>query len=395
VTEDKPEVAPAADGTPTPPIPDTAEAPETAAATTGTAPADAPAAPMLDKKKSIILGVIGLVFIVLIFWKVIPTIGSYSEALTALQNMGWPAAVVIVIAVLIYLGVYGFPFMAAVPGLRYWQGQQINQAAFAISNGVPAGGAVGLAVQYGMLASFKISPAASTSAIAVVGLWSVFVTLGFPILGVGALILGGADGGAYIAVALIGFAVLAAAVTLLILVVRSATLARKLAQMANHVVAFFGKWIKSLRGKDLVPAVLSFRETIYDLVVKRWMWITLAQCWVFLTQFLILYVCLRGVEGWSNDGTSVLIAFGAFAVSQVGLMIPITPGGVGTVDAFMIAILTNFGTSDGAATAADLVWRASSFVPQILLGVLALVLWYRQAGRTFAATKPVEATPAA
>ena len=116
--------------------------------------------------------------------------------------------------------------MAAVPGLRYWQGQQINQAAFAISNGVPAGGAVGLAVQYGMLASFKISPAASTSAIAVVGLWSVFVTLGFPILGVGALILGGADGGAYIAVALIGFAVLAAAVTLLILVVRSATLAR-------------------------------------------------------------------------------------------------------------------------------------------------------------------------
>ena len=79
MTEDKPEVAPAADGTPTPPIPDTAEAPETAAATTGTAPADAPAAPMLDKKKSIILGVIGLVFIVLIFWKVIPTIGSYSE----------------------------------------------------------------------------------------------------------------------------------------------------------------------------------------------------------------------------------------------------------------------------------------------------------------------------
>jgi hypothetical protein len=32
----------------------------------------------LDKKKSIILGVIGLVVIVLIFWKVIPQIGSSS-----------------------------------------------------------------------------------------------------------------------------------------------------------------------------------------------------------------------------------------------------------------------------------------------------------------------------
>jgi len=349
----------------------------------------------LDKKKSIILGVIGLVFIVLIFWKVIPTIGSYSDALAALENMGWPAVFVIVVAVLIYLAVYGFPFMAAVPGLRYWQGQQINQAAFAISNGVPAGGAVGLAVQYGMLASYSITPAASTSAIAVVGLWSVFVTLGFPILGVGALILGGADGGAYVAVALIGFAVLAAAVILLILVVRSESLATKLGHLANKVVRPFGRWIKSLRGKDLVPAILSFRETIYGLVSKRWAWITLAQCGVFLTQFLILYVCLRGVEGWSNAGTSILIAFGAFAVSQVGLMIPITPGGVGTVDAFMIAILTSFGTSDGAATAADLVWRASSFVPQICIGVIALVLWYRRAGRTFASSTPDSKAPQA
>ena len=366
------------------------------AASNGSAPSSpAPPTATLDKKKSIILGVIGLIFIVLIFWKVIPTIGSYSDALVALENMGWPAVVVIVVAVLIYLAVYGFPFVAAVPGLRYWQGQQINQAAFAISNGVPAGGAVGLAVQYGMLASYSITPAASTSAIAVVGLWSVFVTLGFPILGVGALILGGANGGAYVAVALIGFAVLTASVILLILVVRSEALATKLGHLANKVVHPFGRWIKSLRDKDLVPAILSFRTTIYGLVSKRWAWITLAQCGVFITQFFILYVCLRGVEGWSNEGTSILIAFGAFAVSQVGLMIPITPGGVGTVDAFMIAILTNFGTSDGAATAADLVWRAASFVPQICIGVIALVLWYRRAGRTFAAAKPDSKAPQA
>ena len=66
------------------------------------APTSAPPTQVsLDKKKSIILGIIGLAFIVLIFWKVIPTIGSYSEALAALQNMGWPAVVVIVLAVLI------------------------------------------------------------------------------------------------------------------------------------------------------------------------------------------------------------------------------------------------------------------------------------------------------
>ena len=43
------------------------------------------------------------------------------------------------------------------------------------------------------------------------------------------------------------------------------------------------------------------------------------------------------------------------------------------------------GVSDGAATAADLVWRAASFVPQITIGVIALVTWSRRAARTLAA----------
>ncbi|MEI6231215.1 MAG: hypothetical protein WCP81_10815, partial [Actinomycetes bacterium] len=44
-------------------------------------------APTIDKKKSIIAGLLGLAVLVLIFWKVIPQIGSYSEALTALKGM--------------------------------------------------------------------------------------------------------------------------------------------------------------------------------------------------------------------------------------------------------------------------------------------------------------------
>jgi hypothetical protein len=78
------------------------------------------------------------------------------------------------------------------------------------------------------------------------------------------------------------------------------------------------------------------------------------------------------------------VAFGAFAVAQIGLMIPITPGGLGTVDAAMIALLTAMGVPAGAATAADLVWRAASFVPQIAIGVVALITWSRQGTRALA-----------
>src|SRR5664279_5938221 len=116
----------------------------------------AAAVPGLDKRKSIVLGVLGLVVIVLIFVRVIPQIGSYHDALTSLKAMTAGALVCIVASVVLYLAAYGLPFMAATPGLRYWRSQQLNQAAFAISNGVPAGGAFGLGVQYAMLASYGI-----------------------------------------------------------------------------------------------------------------------------------------------------------------------------------------------------------------------------------------------
>ncbi len=45
------------------------------------------------------------------------------------------------------------------------------------------------------------------------------------------------------------------------------------------------------------------------------------------------------------------------------------------------------GVSEGDATAADLVWRAASFVPQIVIGIVALATWYRRAARKFAAAR--------
>ena len=73
----------------------TEPAPESAPATSAdaTAASAASVTAKLDKKKSIILGLIGLAVIVLIFWKVIPQIGSYSDALAALEGMGWAAKI--------------------------------------------------------------------------------------------------------------------------------------------------------------------------------------------------------------------------------------------------------------------------------------------------------------
>ncbi len=350
------------------------------------------AGPTLDRRKSVILGLIGLAVIVVIFWKVIPQIGSYSQAWDALQGMGAPAMALVIAMVLTYLGVYGLPFKAATPGLGYWPSQQVNQAAFAISNGVPAGGALGLAVQYGMLSSHGVAPAVATSAITAVGIWSTFVSLGFPILGVAAIAVSGSSGSAHVATAVLGLGILIAAVVIFVLVMRSQSLAERIGRLGNRLIAPLGGRIRRLQGVDLVGPLTSFRASMYDLLKRRWAAITLAQVGVSVAQFLILYVALRGIQGWDSAGASILVVFGAFAISQLGLMVPITPGGLGTVDAIMIALLVSFGVDSGTATAADLVWRASSYVPQIVIGIIALLSWYRKAGSMLAGAAPARST---
>jgi len=350
------------------------------------APSSGGAASKLDPKKSIILGIVGLAFIVLIFWKVIPQIGSYQDAWNSLQSMGAVAMALVIATVLLYLFAYGFPFKAATPGLKFWRSEQVNQAAFAISNGVPAGGAVGLAVQYGMLTSFGVTPTASTAAITAVSIWSTFISLGFPILGVVALTLAGGEN-SYTTIGLLGLGILIVAIVLFVLVMRSEKLAIALGHLGNKMINPLRGRIKALATLDLVPPLTKFRTDMYDLLKARWGALTAAQIAVSLTQFLILYVALRGVQGWDEPGTSMIAAFAAFGISQIMLMVPITPGGLGTVDALMITILVSLGASKGDATAADLVWRAASYVPQVVVGIGCLVGWYRKAGERFATAR--------
>jgi uncharacterized protein (TIRG00374 family) len=350
--------------------------------TTADASLVAPSA-KLDMRKTIVLGVIGIAFIVLIFWKVIPQIGSYSDALKSLESMTWIAVAIIIATVVLYLAVYGLAYKAAEPKLTYWQSQQVNQAAFTISNGVPAGGAVGLAVQFGMLTSFRLTPTNATAAITAVSIWSTFISLGFPILGVLALSASGAaDKIAWVGP--LGLAVLVTIIVLFVLIMRSPALAQRIGNLGNAVLAPLKRRFSRFANLDVAGPIVKFRQDMYDLLRRRWLLLTLAQVGISFTQFLILFAALRGVEGWGQAGTSPLDAFGAYAVSHIMLMVPITPGGLGTMDALMIQLLVSSGTEKGAATAADLVWRATSYFPQIIVGIIALVAWYRRAGQAFA-----------
>ena len=67
-----------------------------------------------------------------------------------------------------------------------------------------------------------------------------------------------------------------------------------------------------------------------------------------------------------------------------------TPGGLGTVDAALIALLITFGLPEEQALAANLVWRAASFIPQVSVGVLTFVYWRWEMARAARRALPPE-----
>lgn len=327
-----------------------------------------------DKKKTIILGIIAVVFLVIVFWRVIPQIGSYSEAVTYLENMTWQALTGLVCMVLLYLFIYGWPFVASTPGLKYKQGFIVNQSAFTVSNGVPAGGVIGLGLQYAQLTSYKATPTVSTASIGATGVWSVFITLFLPVTGVLAMALSGGDASKYRTAALVGILVLVVAVGLFALILRSEKNAIRIGKACDKVLNACIHIFKKDKSVDVTSSILQLRVDIVDLVKARWFVITIAQIAVSWCQFLILWAALVGVSGQSGT-IPILAAYGCWAVSQLGILVPITPGGLGTVDAVLISLLVAAGVSEGAATAADLVWRASSYVPQICIGLICIFYW--------------------
>lgn len=329
----------------------------------------------LNKRNTIIGGLVTLVVLALVVSVVIPKFGGFAEAWQYIRTMPLPWLFALLVAIAINLTIYVLPYQAAIPNLSYGPGFVVRQSSFAVSNGVPGGGAVGLAVQYPMLLSYGITGKAATAGIGVTSVWSVFMTLGIPVLGVLALLVGGdAVQSLWVTTAAIGVAAIVGSVVVFWLILRSEESAHRVGRLGQRLL---GPLLHRLgRESDLTHHILHFREQIVDVVRLRWRWITVSNLLVIFAQFLILYVAILSVGGRSATGFTVFEAFAAFAISRMATMIPIPPGGLGTVDAALIALLVGFGLPESVGVAAALLSRACSFIPQVSLGI-ATFLWWR------------------
>lgn len=116
-------------------------------------------------KGRVVAIVLSVVVIGGVFAFALPRIANYGDVWDVVKDLSWWWIVALLLSVVLNTATYGPPWMAALPGLSYWQATRVTLASTALSSVAPGGAAVGMASSFGMLKAwgFQDGPSASRS----------------------------------------------------------------------------------------------------------------------------------------------------------------------------------------------------------------------------------------
>lgn len=240
-------------------------------------------------------------------------------------------------------------------------------ASNALSNIAPGGGPVGAALQYRMFVAAGLKRRHVVNALTAVNLLVFALVLGLPLLAIPAVLTGTVNAALLRAAgtAVVAFVVLVALAALLMKTDAPLIWVAKIVQVARNRVRRRSRPIA-----DLSRRLLASRDQITTVLDGRWGRALAAAVGRWLLDFLTLEVALAAL-GASPPPSLTLMAFsGAKALANI----PVTPGGLGFVEAGMTALLTLAGVNPGDAVVATFAYRLFSYWLPLPFGLLGMAL---------------------
>ena len=291
-------------------------------------------------------------------------------------ELSWEWIAALLAVTVVNLATFPPPWMAALPGMRYFQALELTQASTALSLVVPGGSAAGMATSWAMLRSWGFANRDVTRALTLVGLWNQFLNLSFPIVAVFLLTATGEETALLATAAFVGVAILGVVVTGFVLALASDRLANEVGDLAARLAT----WARGKLRRGPVgwggASFGRFRTSAGELLKDRWHVLTAASLAGSLSVFLVLLVSLRALDVPAAE-VSTVEAFAAWSLVRLLGSVPLTPGGIGIVELGLTTALVGFGGNNAGVVAAVLVYRFLTMVPSIVLGLVAAATWRR------------------
>jgi uncharacterized membrane protein YbhN (UPF0104 family) len=338
-------------------------------------PSGVPQRPRVGWWRQALSILVTVVVVVAVFGFVFPQLADYREVRVILGDIGPAAWLTLAALALVFLLSYVPVLMAVLNSLRFREGLVAQTAGTAITNSLPGGGALAVALNYAMYLSWGFAPEAVTAGLVTAGVWDQLGRLALPVISVTwAAFVGESAGWMWIAAAA-GIAWAAFSVVLLVLILRSEGLARSIAGWIDRVVNRLLRLVR--RGPvDMMPPILKFRTDTLGILRYRWMRLTIATIINHLSMALLFLASIRAV-GVSGDDVSTPWVLLSFSLGRLLTIIPVSPGGLGVVDVGYLALL-GITAPDGSTellAAGVLLFRGLSFLPPIVVGSGSWIFW--------------------
>ena len=264
----------------------------------------------------------------------------------------------------------------ALPSVSWFVAATSQLTSNAVAKVVPGGAAIGAATGFRMLSVSGVERGSAGAALTATSIISNGVLLCLPMVALVLSILGApipdgmihvAWGGAALAVALFAF---------------TFSLVRfdRPIHVFGKLVATIGGWINARLGRSGGPSVegiIRQRDLMVSSLGARWRSALLAAVGNWLLDYFAL-VCALKACGVDPRMSLVLLAY---AVAAVLGMIPITPGGVGFVEAGLTAMLVLSGVPGEQALLATLAYRIASYWLPLPAGLGAHFLFKHRYGK--------------
>jgi uncharacterized protein (TIRG00374 family) len=234
----------------------------------------------------------------------------------------------------------------------------------ALAKIAPGGGALGAALQYRMLVKAGLPGNRAAAGLTAVNLLTFAVVLALPVLAVPAILRGG------VSKDLVQAAVIGAVVFVVLFAVAATLIA------FDRPLLWVGRVIQAVRNRlrrrseplhRLPERLMRERDRIVGILGPRWKRALAATIGRWAFDYATLVAALAAV---GSEPRPVLVLL-AFCAAQVLAQIPITPGGLGFVEAGLTAMLALAGVSGGDAVLATFTYRLFSYWLPLPVGLLA------------------------
>ena len=260
--------------------------------------------------------------------------------------------------------------------LHGWHAVATSQlAGNAIAKVAPGGGAIGAALQYRMLVQAGAEPSRVVSGLTATNLLVFAVLLALPVLAIPAIASGSVDSG-LVHATVVGAAVFAALFGLGVLLLA-----------LDEPLAWLGRWAQRLRNRvrsertpvrGLGGRLVGERDRLLATLGPRWREALAATVGRWAFDYASLLVALAALGSTPRPALVLL----AFCTAQLLTLVPITPGGLGFVEAGLTATLTLAGVPPGRAVLATFAYRLFTYWLPLPLGLLGVALHRRRYGGT-------------